>query len=80
MFSVITDLALRQPCCTFFTIERGSDEAAIRGLTVVNNQMFMVRARQSQINVYDAETLRASRDITVPDMRDPVDLVGFAHK
>ena len=51
-----------------------SSDKVVRGVTLLNNQVFLVRDWSSQIEVYDAETVTLQRHLTVTGLCKPWDI------
>lgn len=51
----------------------------VRGVAVVEDEIFVVRERQLHLNVYDSYSLKEVRNITIPGMVLPQDMTGSAH-
>ena len=51
----------------------------MRGMTVVNDQLFVVESKDRAVKVYDSHTLTLLRRMNIPDMKDPQGLAGCSH-
>lgn len=54
------------------------DSGAV-GVTVVNNELFIVRAEADKVEVYDMEALALKRHVTIHGMKDPWGLAACSH-
>jgi len=52
------------------------ETGCICGVTVLGNELFILRYHQAKIKVYDSENYSFKRDLLVPNLLDPCDLVS----
>ena len=58
---------------TYVNVELNGE---MRGMTVVDDRLFVVPSKDPVVNVYDAHSLKPVYAIYIPDMKDPLDLAG----
>ena len=56
-----------------------SGDAYIQGISMLVDELFVVRANQSRVEVWDTHNFPLARHVTVPRMNDPVSLVAYPH-
>jgi hypothetical protein len=81
MSSHLYIMYVTEQCIYFVAVHRDetrtmSGSQIIRGLAVMNNELYVGRERQSEIEVYDVATLNHRRDMLIPGVRCVIGLAS----